>query len=104
MIRQQLICDVSPNSLVNSFDNPAFKSLVIFDNQEYLEIKFTQDSLKQLTEIIAHLTRLQQLLVESKKQDIITQLNSLNLPVVITHNPEKITSIVADNSDQEIPF
>ncbi|MBD2180329.1 hypothetical protein H6S82_00885 [Planktothrix sp. FACHB-1355] len=104
MIRQQLICDVSPNSLVNSFDNPGFKSLVIFDNQEYLEIQFTQGSLKQLTEIIAHLTRLQQLLVESKKQDIITQLNSLNLPVFIPNNPEKPTSIVAGDSDEEIPF
>ncbi|MFB2877770.1 hypothetical protein [Floridanema aerugineum] len=104
MIRQQLICDVSPNSLVNSFDNSAFKSLVIFDNQEYLEIKFTQHSLKQLSEIIAHLTRLQQLLVESKKQDIITQLHSLNVPVVIPNNSEKATSIIAANSDEEIPF
>ncbi|MFB2916877.1 MULTISPECIES: hypothetical protein [Aerosakkonema] len=104
MIRQQLICDVSPNSLVNSFDNSGFKSLVIFDNQEYLEIKFTQSCLKQLTEIIAHLTRLQQLLVESKKQDIITQLNSLNIPVVIPNNPEKPTSIMVGNSDEEIPF
>ena len=100
MIHQQLICEVSSTSLINSFSNSSCKSLIISDSEEYLELKFNTDSLQQLAEIIGYLSRLHQRLQEEKKQEMMTQLNSLNLAFSLPNSSD----IHQEKSPTELPF
>ncbi|MBD2485611.1 hypothetical protein [Planktothrix sp. FACHB-1365] len=100
MIHQQLICEVSSTSVINSFSNSSCKSLIISDSEEYLELKFNTDSLQKLAEIISYLSRLHQLLQEEKKQEMMTQLKSLNLAFSLPN----FSDIHQENSQTELPF